>query len=47
MSERTVLRGCRPIPLVDYLKGLGTIRIVAKQLDRGVRGGWSGNNHLQ
>ena len=46
MNEMIVLGGCRPSPLLDYLKGLGTVRIVAEQLDRDVRCAWSGEDHL-
>jgi CRISPR-associated protein Csx17 len=35
-----VLGGCEPIPLASYLKALGVFRLVAKQKDKSVRGGW-------
>jgi CRISPR-associated protein Csx17 len=35
-----VLGGCEPIPLASYLKALGVFRLVAKQKDKNVRGGW-------
>lgn len=45
MSESTQLlrlRGCRPEPLLSYLKALGVLRLVAEQADPEVRGRWSG-----
>lgn len=34
------LPGCRPRPLLGYLKSLGLIRIVARQADQGTRARW-------
>lgn len=34
------LAGCRPLPLADYLKALGVLRVVSGQLDASVRGRW-------
>lgn len=35
-----VLSGCSPIPLANYLKALGVLRLVAEQADPGARGFW-------
>lgn len=35
------LLGCRPRPLIGYLKALGVLRVVSLQADRPVRGRWS------
>src|SRR5690606_41339195 len=35
-----VLSGCSPIPLANYLKALGVLRLVAEQADPGARGLW-------
>lgn len=35
-----VLSGCSPIPLANYLKALGILRLVAEQADPGARGFW-------
>ncbi len=42
MSDH-VLRGCRPMPLASYLKGLGVLRLVGEQADPGARGSWDGD----
>jgi len=34
------LNGCRPEPLMSYLKALGVLRIVSEQADRTARGAW-------
>src|SRR5690606_10137153 len=34
------LKGCAPIPLAYYLKGLGTLRLVAEQVDPAAEGHW-------
>lgn len=39
MSELQ-LRGCRPDPLMSYLKALGVFRLVSEQKDIGARGRW-------
>lgn len=36
----TVLRGCTPVPLANYLKGLAVLRLVAEQVDDAARGSW-------
>jgi len=43
VKERIFLDGCRPEPLVHYLKALGIFRIVAEQLDAGVQAAWVGD----
>jgi CRISPR-associated protein Csx17 len=37
------LGGCRSRPLLDYLKGLGVLRVVAQQADGEARGRWRAN----
>jgi len=39
-----LLRGCRPEPLLDYLKALGLIRVIATQRDPGARASWYGDS---
>lgn len=39
MNEIT-LKGCKLEPLMSYLKALGVLRIVAEQIDPGIRGCW-------
>ncbi len=34
------LLGCRPQPLMSYLKALGVMRLLGEQYDAGVRGAW-------
>lgn len=36
--------GCRPEPLIDYLKGLGLLRLTATQLDPDVRAFWKNDS---
>lgn len=38
--HRLNLTGCAPRPLAAYLKALGVLRVVAEQIDPGVRGWW-------
>jgi|WetSurMetagenome_2_1015567.scaffolds.fasta_scaffold02939_5 CRISPR-associated protein Csx17 len=38
------LEGCSPEPLLDYLKALGLVRIIALQKDRGLRACWKGDS---
>ncbi|MGH8875093.1 MAG: type I-G CRISPR-associated protein Cas8g1/Csx17, partial [Acidimicrobiia bacterium] len=38
-----ILSGCRAEPIGSYLKALGVFRLVAEQLDAGVRGYWVGD----
>lgn len=40
------LEGCRPAPLVHYLKALGILRLVAEQADPGARGYWDGDTFV-
>lgn len=40
MTEQVTLAGCTPIPLANYLKALGVLRLVAEQADREARGYW-------
>lgn len=35
-----VFDGCHPEPLLDYLKGLGLVRLLATQIDPGLRAFW-------
>lgn len=37
------LCGCRPEPLMSYLKALGVLRLVAEQQDASARGRWAGD----
>src|SRR3712207_9301805 len=46
MPNRITLRGCAPEPLIHYLKALGVLRLVAEQLDSGVRGAWHGDSFV-
>lgn len=39
-DARLVLDGCRPEPILSYLKSLGVLRLVAEQRDSGTRGAW-------
>jgi len=43
VTERIVLYGCAPEPLIHYLKALGVLRIIAEQLDSTVRAAWHGD----
>lgn len=40
-SNRIVLSGCQPEPLLSYLKALGVLRLIAEQADPHARGAWS------
>ena len=37
-----VLKGCSPVPLANYLKALGILRLVAEQAEKQARGWWDG-----
>ena len=37
------LAGCRPVPLLSYLKALGVFRLVAEQADPDARACWRGD----
>ncbi|NLV43598.1 MAG: type I-U CRISPR-associated protein Csx17 [Candidatus Hydrogenedentes bacterium] len=37
-----VLKGCAPVPLANYLKALGILRLVGEQADPQARGWWEG-----
>lgn len=39
-AHETLLPGCSPIPLANYLKALGILRLVAEQVDPSARGYW-------
>ncbi len=42
-----VLNGCAPVPLANYLKALGVLRLVAEQADPNARGWWENDRfHL-
>jgi CRISPR-associated protein Csx17 len=43
MTEPIILYGCSPEPLIQYLKALGILRLVAEQLDPQARGAWNGD----
>ncbi len=36
------LKGCSPMPLANYLKSLGILRLVGEQADKQARGWWQG-----
>ena len=38
--NRHVLEGCKPIPISNYLKSLGLLRIISEQTDPGITGYW-------
>ena len=46
MSDKILLRGCAPEPLIHYLKALGVMRLVAEQLDKNVYGAWTADGFL-
>lgn len=46
MTDKILLRGCAPEPLIHYLKALGILRLVAEQLDKNVRGAWTTDGFL-
>jgi len=37
-----ILKGCAPVPLANYLKALGVLRLVGEQADPQARGWWDG-----
>lgn len=41
--HEVVLQGCTPEPLMNYLKALGILRLVAEQADPHARGAWRDN----
>lgn len=43
MTNLIRLTGCRPEPLMAYLKALGVFRLVAEQSDRDARAAWEGD----
>ncbi len=43
MINAICLPGCRPEPLLSYLKALGVFRLVAEQADKTARAGWEGD----
>lgn len=43
MTNKIRLTGCRPEPLIAYLKALGLFRLVAEQADRAARAAWEGD----
>jgi len=43
MTNRIPLPGCRPEPLLSYLKALGVFRLVAEQADKTARAAWEGD----
>lgn len=43
MTNKIRLTGCRPEPLMAYLKALGVFRLVAEQADKTVRAAWDGD----
>lgn len=43
MTNKIRLPGCRPEPLIAYLKALGLFRLVAEQADRAARAAWEGD----
>lgn len=46
MSHRVPVEGCSPVPLADYLKALGVLRLVSEQGDPGARGHWEGESFV-
>lgn len=46
MTNKILLRGCAPEPLIHYLKALGVMRLVAEQLDKNARGAWRADGFL-
>ena len=48
MSHQVILKGCKPDPLMSYLKALGVFRVVAQQADPDARAWWHRDEfHLQ
>ncbi len=45
-SHEIALSGCTPEPLVDYLKALGVLRLVAEQADPDARGFWRNSEFI-
>lgn len=43
MTDKIRLPGCRPEPLIAYLKALGIFRLVAEQADPAARAAWEGD----
>ncbi len=43
MTNKIRLTGCRPEPLIAYLKALGIFRLVAEQADSAARAAWEGD----
>lgn len=43
MTNKIRLPGCRPEPLMSYLKALGVFRLVAEQADPAARAAWEGD----
>lgn len=39
-----ILKGCAPVPLANYLKALGILRLVGQQADPQARGWWDGEH---
>ena len=37
-----ILKGCAPVPLANYLKAIGILRLVGEQVDPQARGWWEG-----
>lgn len=46
MSHLVPVEGCSPVPLADYLKALGVLRLVSEQGDPGARGHWEGEDFI-
>lgn len=46
MTNKILLRGCAPEPLIHYIKALGVMRLIAEQLDSAVRGAWTADGFL-
>ena len=38
--NRIVLTGCKPEPLLSYLKALGVFRLISEQIDKTTRAAW-------
>jgi CRISPR-associated protein Csx17 len=45
-SHEITLTGCKPEPLMSYLKALGVFRIVSEQADHGAQAGWKMENFV-
>ncbi|BDV01658.1 hypothetical protein TDMWS_17430 [Thermodesulfomicrobium sp. WS] len=46
MTNKIRLPGCRPEPLMSYLKALGVFRLVAEQADPAARAAWEGDTFV-